>query len=159
MFHSCTLKLKPLIISLIIPLGVGSLAGLLTRANVDIYEALTLPPLSPPPFIFPVAWTLLYVLMGISAYLIYMSKSYLSGTALTVYSIQLAANFIWPIVFFNLQLFLPSFILLIVLWLLILLMILIFSKINKTAAILQIPYILWVTFAGYLNLGIWLLNK
>ena len=150
---------KALIISILISVGVGALSALLTRNSMDVYEKVIQPPLSPPSWIFPVVWTILFVLMGISAYLIYRSDSLYRNSALRIYAIQLVVNFFWSIIFFNLEMYLLSFLWLLLLLLLIILMIMSFFKINKTAAYLQIPYLLWVTFAGYLNLGIYLLNK
>lgn len=150
---------KALIISILISVGVGALSALLTRNSMDVYEKVIQPPLSPPSWIFPVVWTILFILMGISAYLIYRSDSIYRNSALRIYAIQLVVNFFWSIIFFNLEMYLFSFLWLLLLLLMIILMIMSFYKINKTAAYLQIPYLLWVTFAGYLNLGIYLLNK
>lgn len=152
------IKLKPLIISLLISLGVGALSGFLTKDSMDVYKSLVQPPLAPPSILFPIVWTILFILMGISAYLIFISDSPNKSTALTIYAIQLAVNFFWTIIFFNMQMYLFAFIWLVVLWIWIIIMIINFCKINKTAALLQIPYLIWVTFAGYLNLMIFLLN-
>lgn len=153
------LKWKPLLISLIISLGVGALAGFLTMANVDLYKNLELPPLSPPAAVFPIVWTVLYLLMGISAYMIYTSNAEGRSTALKIYAAQLIVNFFWSLLFFNSEDYLFSFLWLSLLWILIILMIVSFYRVNKCAAYLQIPYLLWVTFAGYLNLGIYSLNR
>ena len=150
---------KALVVSILISVGVGALSALLTRNSMDVYEKVIQPPLSPPSWIFPVVWTILFILMGISAYLIYISDSFYRNSALRIYATQLVVNFFWSIIFFNLEMYLLSFLWLLLLLLLIILMIMSFFKINKTAAYLQIPYLLWVTFAGYLNLGIYLLNK
>lgn len=150
---------KGLIVSILISIGVGALAGLLTRGGMESYYALRQPPLSPPGWLFPIVWTILYILMGISAYLIYRSNSPYRMVALKIYAVQLAVNFFWSIIFFNMEMYLFSFLWLLLLLVLIILMIRIFSKINKTAACLQIPYLIWVIFAGYLNLGIYLLNR
>ena len=152
------LKLKTLITSLAISLGVGGLSSIITRGSFEIYKDLNRPPLSPPSWIFPVVWTILYILMGISSYIVYESDSELKNKALTVYIIQLAVNFIWPILFFNLEMFLLSFVWLLILLALIIYMILLFYKISPIAAYLQIPYLLWIVFAGYLNLMIFILN-
>lgn len=154
-----SVKWKPLLIQLLISLGVGGLAGLLTRSSGEVYRSLLLPPLSPPAAVFPVVWTILYLLMGISAYLITISDSSYRGTALKFYFLQLAVNFLWPLLFFNWSAYGFAFLWLVFLWILILLTVLSFYKINKTAACLQIPYLLWVAFAGYLNLGVYLLNR
>lgn len=153
------IKLLPLIISILIPLILGGLVGFLTSGSVNIYENLIKPPLSPPSFLFPIAWTILYILMGISAYLIYISDSPYKKNALTIYILQLIVNFSWSFIFFNMQDFLLAFIWLVILWLLIIVMIKYFANINKAAAYLQFPYLLWLSFAGYLNLAVYLLNR
>lgn len=153
------IKLKPLIISLVITLGGGGLVALLTRNSMDIYNRIIQPPFAPPAIIFPIAWTILYTLMGISAYMIYKSKLSLKSTALTVYAVQLLLNFAWPVIFFNGDMFFTAFVLLIIIWILVLWMISLFYKIEPLAAYLQIPYALWLTFAAYLNLSIYLLNR
>ena len=150
------------IVSVAISLGVGILSALFTRGNMNIYEELNTPPLSPPSFLFPVVWTVLYVLMGISAAMVYntrISPLARRKEALTLYYVSLFFNFFWSIIFFNIRAFLFAFVWLLVLLALIILTIVKYYKINKTAAYLQIPYAVWVTFAGYLNFGIWLLNK
>lgn len=141
--------------------AVGALSGWLTRDGTKIYnETIAQPPLSPPSIVFPIVWGILFALMGIGAARIYLSPA--SGArsrSLLLFLIQLSFNFFWSIIFFNFQAFGFAFIWLIILWLLILLMILSFRKVDRLAAWLQIPYLLWVTFAAYLNFGVWLLNK
>lgn len=128
---------------------------------MEAFQALDQPPLSPPGWLFPVVWTILYLLMGIAAGLVAVSdaKGTYIDTALIVYYLQLAVNFFWPIFFFRLEWLLFSFFWLVLLWLLILLTIKLFYRVSKPAAYLMIPYLLWVTFAGYLNLSIYLLNE
>lgn len=151
---------KALIISVLISLGIGALSGFLTNDGVQAYQIYKQePPLSPPPAAFPIVWTVLYLLMGVSAYLIYNEHAFNSGKALLIYGLQLLVNFFWPIFFFNLQWYLFAFVWIVFLWVLIVLMIREFFKINKTAAWLQIPYLLWVTFAAYLNFAAFLLNR
>lgn len=150
---------KALIVSLIISLGTGFLSGLLSMSSRDVYASVNKPSLAPPPIVFPIVWTVLFVLMGISSYLVWKSRSENKGKALTVYGIQLAFNFVWPLIFFNAQAFLFAFYWLVILYILVLAMIFLFYDIDKTAAYLQIPYILWLTFAGYLNIMVYLLNK
>lgn len=152
-------NLKTLLISILIPVGVGVLSAFLTRNSMDVYEKLIQPPLAPPSWVFPVVWSILFILMGISSYIIYRSDSIYRKSALKIYAIQLAVNFFWTIIFFNLEMYLFAFLWLLLLLVLIILMIFSFSKVSKIAAYLQIPYLLWVSFAGYLNLGIYLLNK
>ena len=151
---------KRLIICLAIPLVVGGAAGLLTMNSMEAFEALNQPPLSPPGWLFPVVWTVLYVLMGIASYLVSVSDApqEAKARALWTYGIQLAFNFLWPIAFFNLKWYLFAFLWLVILWILILITALRFGRIRKPAGYLLVPYLLWVAFAGYLNLGIYLLN-
>ena len=148
---------KKLIVCIAIPLAVGALAALLSGGGMDAFEMLEKPPLSPPGWLFPVVWTILYVLMGTASYLVLTSGKN-AKTALTVYAVQLAFNFLWPILFFDLELYLFAFIWLVALWLLILITSVLFYRISPTAGYLMIPYLVWVTFAGYLNYGIFLLN-
>ena len=151
---------KRLIICLAIPLVVGGAAGLLTMNSMEAFEALNQPPLSPPGWLFPVVWTVLYVLMGIASYLVSVSDAphEEKARALWTYGIQLAFNFLWPIAFFNLKWYLFAFLWLVILWILILITALRFGRIRKPAGYLLVPYLLLVAFAGYLNLGIYLLN-
>lgn len=153
------IKIKPLIISLAISLGVGALAGFLTSNSQEVYDALVKPPLAPPSWIFGVVWPVLFLLMGISAYLIYISDAPDSRRALGIYGVQLAVNFAWSLLFFGIEIFLAAFFWLLLLWVLVVVMIVKFYRINKIAAYLQIPYILWISFAAYLNLSIYFLNK
>ncbi len=153
-------QIKTYAVGIGIPLAVGGLSALLTAGNMDIYDSIQQPPLAPPAALFPIAWTILYVLMGIGSVWVYKNDRNirLRNNALLVYLVQLAVNFFWSIIFFNFQAFLFSFIWLVLLWGLIILMIYKFSKVSKPAAYLQIPYLLWVTFAGYLNFAIYILN-
>ena len=152
-------KWKPLIIALAIPLAVGGLSALLS-GGMDTYKTLNQPPLSPPGWIFPVVWSVLYLLMGYASYRVYTSDSPPSEIkkALTAYGIQLFLNFLWSPVFFGLQWYWVAFVLLVLLWIAIYLTMHLFGQIDDTAENLLIPYLLWVTFAGYLNLGTALLN-
>lgn len=152
------IKLKSLIVNLLITLGGGALIAFLTKDSMDVYGNLQQPPLSPPGIVFPIVWTILYFLMAISAYMITESKSPIKKKALTIYGIQLFLNFIWPLIFFNARMFLPALLVLIALWVMVLWMIGTFYRINPRAAFLQTPYALWLTFAAYLNLGVWVLN-
>ncbi len=151
-------KVKVFIIAILIPLLVGFLSSFLTSDNMDIYSRINTPPLSPPSVVFPIVWTILYVLMGISSAIIYLSGDKNKDDALKIYGFSLILNFCWSLIFFNLEAYLFAFIWLVILWISILYTILEYAKIDKTAAYLQIPYLLWVTFAGYLNLAIYLLN-
>ena len=152
-------NVKTLLIALAIPLAVGGLATLLSGGMGD-YRTLNHPPLSPPGWVFPIVWTLLYLLMGYSSYRVYTAGKPPAFTrrALKLYAAQLFFNFLWPIVFFAFHWYLGAFFVLLILWLLILLTLRAFTAIDETAGDLLIPYILWVTFAGYLNLGVYFLN-
>lgn len=140
--------------------AVGGLSGWLTREGTRLYStAMEKPPLSPPAILFPIVWVILFALMGIGAARIYLSPpSEARSQGLPIFVAQLAVNFFWSILFFNLQAYGFALLWLLFLWLLILWMILTFRKADRAAALLQIPYLLWVTFAAYLNLGVWLLN-
>lgn len=155
-----TKKTKQFLICIAVPLLVGGLSALITRTGVDIFETINKPSLSPPGWLFPVVWTILFILMGIASYLVLVSEKPQGeiNRALTVYGIQLIFNFFWSIFFFNFSFYLFSFIWLVLLWLLILATAVLFYRISKPAGYLMIPYLLWVTFAGYLNFQIYLLN-
>ncbi len=153
-------KWKQLLIAVAIPLAVGGLSAFLTRDAMKEFAKLDQPPLSPSGWLFPVVWTVLFLLMGMASYLVWNASDPKGerGKALTVYSIQLAVNFFWTIFFFNLGWYLFAFAWLVFLWLLIVETILLFWKLSHTAGMLLLPYLAWVTFAGYLNFGIYLLN-
>ena len=151
---------KLLVLCIAIPLAIGSLSGFLTSESMEMFSSINKPPLSPPAILFPIVWTILYILMGIASYLILTSgqeKNRIKN-ALTVYSLQLIFNFFWSIWFFNFGWYLFAFAWLIILWILIFNTIVSFYAISKPAAYLLLPYLLWVTFAGYLNFAIYLLN-
>ena len=158
-------KIKPYIlpfaISIAIPLGVGLFSALLTKDNMNIYGEINTPPLSPPSWLFPIAWTILYILMGVSSALIYINKEKNPPEAkrgLYYYALSLVANFLWSIIFFNLGAFLFALICLGILLYLIIKTVISYYNVSKIAAYLQIPYVLWVAFAGYLNAAIFILN-
>ncbi len=154
-------KYKSYIISIAIALGAGALSALLTMGNMELFDEIKKPPLSPPAFLFPIVWTALYILMGISSARIYELKSTNKikvTDALYYYASSLAVNFSWSIIFFNLKAFLLAFIWIILLLFLIIKSVLEYKKLDSLAAYLQIPYIIWVSFATYLTFGIYLLN-
>lgn len=144
-----------------IPLIVGALSAFLSGGGMEAFTLLNKPPLAPPAWLFPVVWTILYTLMGVSSYLVLTSNADKEEiqNALKIYALQLLVNFLWPTFFFNFQWYLFAFFWLILLWGLVLLMIWRFKDISKVAAYLNIPYILWLTFAAYLNFAIWLINR
>ena len=143
----------------VIPLAVGGLAALLS-GGMDSYRVMNQPPLSPPGWVFPVVWTVLYLLMGEASYRVLVSGKDQEQVkrALIVYGVQLFLNFLWPLVFFGGQMYLAAFFILIALWVAIFITMRLFTRLDETAGDLLIPYLLWVTFAGYLNLGVVLLN-
>ena len=140
--------------------AVGALSGWLSRTGMEIFgETAVQPPLSPPAILFPIVWTILYALMGISAARIWLSEeSPERSRGLNLFIAQLIVNFFWSLIFFNLQAFGFALLWLILLWILVAWMILTFAKTDKLAAWLQVPYLLWLTFAAYLNAGVWILN-
>lgn len=158
MSHTVHIKWKPLLVSILLALGAGWLSARITGDTMGVYSTLHLPPLSPPGIVFPFVWAVLYLLMGISAYLIATSDSPNKKAALTVYAISLLVNVLWTPIFFRANNYLAAFVWLVLLWVLVLATIILFHRINKTAAFLLLPYLLWITFAGYLNLGVYLLN-
>lgn len=149
-----------LVISILIPLAIGYSASLLTLPNIPTwYVFLEKPLLTPPNWIFAPVWTTLYVLMGISCYLIWSQpQSKQRRQALTVYAVQMVFNFLWSLFFFEMQMPLLAFMNIILLWVSILTTIRVFMPLNRYAAWMHIPTLLWVSFAAYLNFGVWWLN-
>ena len=152
---------KPYVWGILFAETVGALSGWLSRDGMKLYmETVTQPPLSPPPILFPIVWGILYALMGIGVARIYLSPpSPARSRGLNLFVLQLVLNFFWSLIFFNAQAFLLAFFWLLLLWLLVLGMILVFRKIDPLAGWLQIPYLFWLTFAAYLNLSVWYLNR
>lgn len=154
-------KIRPYVISVAISLGVGLLSALITKDSMSIYSEINTPPLAPPPAVFPIAWSILYILMGISAARIYIKRKESpkeARDALAVYAMSLIVNFTWSIIFFSLGSFLVAFVWLLLLLALVLATMVRYHALDKLAAYLQIPYVLWLIFAGYLNLAIFILN-
>ena len=154
-------KYKIYIISIAIPIGVGIFSALITMKNMQLFDEINKPPLSPPRWLFPIIWTILYVLMGLSSARIYNLKEAQRAKvreALYCYLESLVVNFAWSIIFFNFGAFLLAF-----LWILLLLFLIVkgtilYGKLDRVSAYLQIPYIIWVSFATYLTFCIMLLN-
>ena len=142
-----------------LPLAVGGLATLLA-GGMGSYKTFAQPPLSPPGWVFPVVWSLLYLAMGYASFRVYTKEENHRQRRLSLglYLVQLFFNFLWPIVFFRFEAFLLAFGVLIALWIGIVATMWQFYKSDERAGDLLIPYLLWVTFAGYLNLGVYLLN-
>lgn len=144
----------------LITLSVGILSSLLTNMGMDNYRIIQKPPLTPPEIVFPIVWTILFILMAIGAARVWLTdNSRLRNQSILVYFIQLLFNFFWSVLFFNFQSYGFAFIWIIGLWLLIILMTVKFYQADKIAGLLQLPYLLWVTFAAYLNLMVYQLNK
>ena len=152
----------PLLIKcILIPLVVGAISAFLSSDAMMAFDLLNKPALSPPAWLFPVVWTILYTLMGISSYLVLVSDADREEiqNALKIYALQLVVNFLWPTFFFNFQWYLFAFVWLVLLWVLVFIMIWRFKGVSKLAAYLNVSYLLWLTLAGYLNFSIWLLNR
>ena len=143
--------------SILIPVGIGLIIGAITSNSIE-YNTLIQPTLAPPSILFPIVWTILYVLMGVS-YGRLKSKSLVNSEINFIYYLQLFVNAMWSIIFFTFEWRLFAFIWLLILILLIIAMIIKFYNKDKVAGLLQIPYLLWALFASYLNLSIYLLNR
>lgn len=154
------IRVEVLVPALSLPLLTGMVSSALTAENMAGYAQMNKPPLSPPGWVFPVAWTLLYLLMGLASYVVWVEAADKNAKrkALNLYVLQLALNFFWPILFFNLGMYLLAFVWLFALWCVVGLCVLHFYGICKAAAYLMIPYVFWLTFAAYLNMGAYILN-
>lgn len=157
-FKSITNK-KIFIFFLLIPLSLGLLSFLLTKDGIASVKLLNKPSFYPPNFLFSLAWTIFYILMGVSSYFVYQTMSFHKTTCLAIYALNLFLLFLWPLIFFNLQARLFAFIFIIFLDLVVFYMILCFLGISKKAAYLQIPYFLWLIYASVLNFSIYFLNR
>ncbi len=154
-------NILPYLVGVAIPLLVGAFAAFLTRDSMQIYRMLKTPPLAPAPIVFPIVWTVLYVLMGVSSVTVYLKRTINPKEAslgLRRYVTSLVFNFIWSIIFFNLRSPLAALITLFVLLYLVVTTIISYQKVSPISTYLQIPYIFWIAFAGYLNAGIYFLN-
>ncbi len=149
-------KVKTFAIFILISLAVGGLSAFLTRGNMSVFDEVTKPPLTPPAIVFPIVWSILYILMGISAARVYLREG--DSGAIRVFGINLILNFFWSIIFFNLRAFCFAALWLILLFITVLSMTIKFWRIDKLAGALQIPYLVWLVIAGYLNIFICLVN-
>ncbi len=147
---------KTKIVFILISLAVGGLSAFLTRNNMNVFDTIQKPPLTPPAIVFPIVWTILFTLMGYSAARVYLEDP--KSNAIEVFGVNLVVNFFWSIIFFNLQAYTFAFIWLILLIAVVVVMIIKFYRVDKPAAYLQLPYLAWLLFAGYLNLYIALMN-
>lgn len=152
-------KYVPYLSSIALALSVGGLSAIFTVKGMPYYDMQQKPFFTPPETLFPIVWTILYILMGIGAAMVWQSRSPEKQKALLLYGLQLFINFFWSVLFFGLHQYFLAFLWLLLLILLIVKMIQAFAKINKTAAKLQIPYLLWCCFAAVLNFSVWFLNR
>ena len=152
---------KPLVVCIAVPLIVGGLSSLLTMGSMAAFRQLQKPPLTPADWVFPVAWGILYVLMGVASYLVYTANAtpQMRYSALIAYGVTLVFNFVWPLLFFRLGMRLVAFVWLLLLLGLVALTASIFGRVRKSAGLLLLPYLVWTAFAGYLNFGVYLLNR
>ena len=151
--------IRPYLLSVLLALAVGGLSAWVTRGAMARFETLQKPPLAPPGWLFPVVWTILYTLMGVSAALIWRTERLRRDTPLWRYGVQVVLTVWWPVLFFLLEARLAAFFLLLALIAAVIWMLRSFARLSRTAAWLNAPYLLWLLFAGYLNLGVYLLNR
>ncbi len=144
-----------LVVAVLIPLLVGGFSAFLTSADMGAYETMKHPPLSPPGWLFPIVWTVLYVAMGVASYFVFASNAEdeKKRSALTFYAAQLVMNMFWSTLFFTYGLYVVSFIWLIAMWVLEIITAVKFFKINRAAGYMMCALVLWTTFAAYLNLA------
>lgn len=152
-------KYKPYLVSIAIALAVGGSSAIFTAKGMPYYDMQEKPWFAPPNIVFPIVWTILYVLMGISAAKIWQTNDSQKKSALQIYAWQLAVNFFWSVIFFGLHQYFLAFLWLLLLIVLVVKMIFAFAEIKKTAARLQLPYLLWCCFAAILNFAVWWLNR
>lgn len=151
-------SIKAYAVSIASALAAGGVSALLSMKGMEEYASLKQPFLSPPGWLFPAAWTILYTLMGISAARIYLANDTDSAPSLRIYAFQLLVNALWSPIFFSLKLRLVAFVWLLILLALVITMTVRFRRIDNAAGNLQIPYLLWLVFAAYLNLATYILN-
>ena len=152
-------KWKTLIYSLILTFIFAVGGGIVTYVGMPKYDAAAHPALTPPSWLFPVVWSILFLLMAYGAAIVYDAHAAATPKAIVVYLLQLTLNFWWCVLFFGFGLYMFAFIWLLLLWGAVLAMIILFYRTDKLAGLLQIPYLVWLSFAAYLNLGIYLLNR
>lgn len=156
-----TFKLFPFIVSILIPLGISALISLMINNSLSLYNDIVKPKFYPPELVFGVVWPILYVLMGFACYRTFMKLKLekKSSSAILLYIINLMLNFLWPIIFFYLRLYGIAWIELILLIIVLAIVIIKFFNIDKLSGIVLIPYFLWLLYALYLNISIWMLNE
>lgn len=148
------------LINILIPLGIGGLSAYITMQGMESFEAVNKSSLNPPNIVFPIAWTILYTLMGISMAMVYTSAGTITNKSYSIifYALNLAFNFCWSLIFFNIKAYLLAFIWILILIALVVVMIYYFKKCKPLAAYLQFPYLLWLIFATYLTYSVYVLN-
>lgn len=160
MIKTSKLNIGALICAIAIPIAVGAVSSLITSDSMKQYANMSKPALSPPGWIFPIVWSVLYTMMGIASYYVFAEDAdkTLKYNALLLYAGQLLLNFFWSILFFRFSLYLPAFFWLVAMWIMILVTIISFFYVNKVSGFLMIPYLLWTTFAAYLNFSVYKIN-
>lgn len=154
-------RIIPLILLTILPLAGGAIVGYLTRNSISIYSNIKLPSFAPPGYLFPIIWSILYILMGFASYRIYMYRDTGSdiGSSLFIYIVQLLFNYLWSFIFFSFRLYGVAFIELVIIFILVAITFIKFIKIDKLAGTLLIPYLIWLIYAGVLNFSVWMYNE
>ena len=152
-------KYKPYLISLAITAVIAGIGAAVTYSGMESFRSLDKPPFSPPEILFPLVWTVLYILMSLAGAKVFLKSGAVFTLPVKLYAAQLIFNLGWSILFFGFGAYLLSFWWIVALWLLVLLMIVTFYPVDHTASVSQIPYLIWISFAAYLNLGIWYLNR
>lgn len=162
MFKKIISSLSVYAVSVAIPVAVGLFSAFITKEGMDVYTQIETPPLSPPSWIFPIVWSILYLLMGISCAMVWQrreGKAEQVREAYNSYVVSLVLNFAWSVLFFNARMFLVAFFVLLALLYYVLKTVRAYVAIRPLAGYLQLPYAFWVAFAGYLNAAIWFLNR
>jgi tryptophan-rich sensory protein len=151
-------EIPKLMVSIIIVFIVGAIGSVATSPQIPVwYATLARPAWAPPNWLFPVVWTILYILIGISLFLVWR-KSLESKQALVVFAVQLGLNLLWSLVFFGLHSIVGGLVIILMLWMAILANIIVFYRISRWAGLILLPYLVWVSIASYLNYSIYLLN-
>lgn len=152
-------SVKYLVLAILLPLAVGAISSVLTSGSMDIYARINRPSIAPPGIVFPIVWTILFILMGIASYFVYESDCQYRDAALKVYAVQLLINFLFNIIFFSLGLYLFAFLWTVLLLFVNIIMIQLFYRCDKWAGYLLIPYILWNSFAVLLSFSVYAVNR
>lgn len=155
------IRLLPLCIALAIPLLAGGISAFWTAGDMKLYETMKHPPLAPPGWLFPVVWTILYIMMGVASYQVFTAEvePKQKRKALTVYAVQLLMNMVWSTLFFTYTRYLLALIWLLIMWVIIFLCIIRFWKIRRSAAVMMCVLFVWTTFAAYLNLATYVISR